>query len=324
MVSLPIVFLAATVVGFLVHHRLQRVRERVVRTSAAAAYAIGDGALAMGTGGGPASGQAASIELVHRVSGGTIANTASPPSSSAGVERYSSRTGLTAWTYRQLDAWRVYRANAHNNRRMSAEHAALAAAQRRAIKALEQACERARALDEPTDADVADLDLAIEAAEVGGVDELIISSAQRRLRDLEELVRVTRQTEAESRLRTSLKAIEALVRQSASDETGDHGALSLLLHVYANHPPKKPSFTLEQLKKMRGSGDGEASAQAASDQVRKALLKAQRDYHPDRNVGTMRETLEYSSEEWEVLCKTICQQLSLANDRMFKGERSLA
>ena len=56
-----------------------------------------------------------------------------------------------------------------------------------------------------------------------------------------------------------------------------------------------------------------------SNQIKKALLKAQRDYHPDRNAGQVRSTLALElPEEWEVLCKAICQQLAIAYDRLYK------
>ena len=37
----------------------------------------------------------------------------------------------------------------------------------------------------------------------------------------------------------------------------------------------------------------------------------------------VRETLGCSPEEWEVLCLAICQQLALAYDKLYKGERGL-
>ena len=56
---------------------------------------------------------------------------------------------------------------------------------------------------------------------------------------------------------------------------------------------------------------------------KKVLLHAQRDYHPDRNQGMARETLSYSPMEWEVICLTVCQQLALTYDKLFKGARKL-
>ena len=91
------------------------------------------------------------------------------------------------------------------------------------------------------------------------------------------------------------------------------------------HPPKKGSFTLDALNELgaedtAGSGGREALARRLA-AMKKVLLKAQRDYHPDRNQGMVRETLNYSPQEWEVICLTICQQLALAYDRLYKGER---
>ena len=37
----------------------------------------------------------------------------------------------------------------------------------------------------------------------------------------------------------------------------------------------------------------------------------------------MRDTLSLDPEEWEVLCLSICQQLALAYDHVYKGERNL-
>lgn len=56
---------------------------------------------------------------------------------------------------------------------------------------------------------------------------------------------------------------------------------------------------------------------------KKVLLHAQRDYHPDRNQGMARETLSYSPMEWEVVCLTVCQQLALTYDKLYKGARRL-
>ena len=66
------------------------------------------------------------------------------------------------------------------------------------------------------------------------------------------------------------------------------------------------------------NGDAEEGAARRATLLRKAMLKAQRDYHPDRNVDMVRETLGCSPEEWEVLCLAICQQLALAYDKIYK------
>ena len=118
----------------------------------------------------------------------------------------------------------------------------------------------------------------------------------------------------------------------------------LQLYVYEKHPPKHPSFTLEYLRKLdRGElpptgGDAAEGSTAAAEEAqesasdmaarllatkKKVLLKAQRDYHPDRNTGMARETLSYSPMEWEVVCLTVCQQLALVYDKLFKGARKL-
>jgi hypothetical protein len=52
------------------------------------------------------------------------------------------------------------------------------------------------------------------------------------------------------------------------------GVQPLLLHVYEKHPPCKPTLTLERLRGVSPEVVGE---------WKKVLLKAQRDYHPDRN-----------------------------------------
>ena len=110
-----------------------------------------------------------------------------------------------------------------------------------------------------------------------------------------------------------LAAIQAAVGAEATVD----GAAALLRYVYTSHPPKKPTLTPEALA---GLTDGSKSSASAN--VKKALLKAQRDYHPDRNQDMVRETLGCSQEEWEVLSSAICQELASAYDVLFKGERS--
>ena len=87
--------------------------------------------------------------------------------------------------------------------------------------------------------------------------------------------------------------------------------------MYAKPPPKKGTLSVQALRDI----EDEADPAKRLDRKKKALLKAQRDFHPDRNAGMVRETLDHSPEEWEVLCLAICQQLALAYDRLFKGER---
>ena len=72
---------------------------------------------------------------------------------------------------------------------------------------------------------------------------------------------------------------------------------------------------------MPSNGAGPGGAAPSSSAVKKAYLKAQRDYHPDRNVGNPRDTFGYGPEEWEALSSAICQQLSRTYDQLFKGER---
>ena len=110
----------------------------------------------------------------------------------------------------------------------------------------------------------------------------------------------------------TISAVEA----AAEAAVEDGAAVSLLLHVYGTHPPMSPSFDLEALRNLN---DGKASVSA----VKKAYLKAQRDYHPDRNQGNPRDTFGYDPEEWEALCNAICQQLSRTYDRLYKGERAI-
>ena len=145
-----------------------------------------------------------------------------------------------------------------------------------------------------------------------------MSAARRRLKEVEARAHQAKQTQAKGKLGEALAAIEAVVSQG-STSSNDHGALSLLLHVYAKHPPKKASLSLEALRAI----GAETEPREQLDRKKKALLKAQRDYHPDRNAAMVRATLDHTPEEWEVLCLTICQQLALTYDRLYKGEREL-
>lgn len=171
----------------------------------------------------------------------------------------------------------------------------------RAERALDEA--KLKALSDPSVATVAALEAAIDAARQVGVDAITVGLAQRRLREAE----AARQAGgARSRLRETLEQVEAASTQSEND-----GGQALLLYVYEKHPPKRPTLSVAELRAMEDEG-----------KLRKALLKAQRDYHPDRNQGALRETLQLDPDEWEVLCMTIYQQLATAHDRS-KGAREL-
>ena len=128
---------------------------------------------------------------------------------------------------------------------------------------------------------------------------------------------------ARSRVQGELHAVEA----AAAKATRDLGA-GLLLHVYRTHPPTKPSLAISELESLvaaagaAAAGRVDASAQQA---LKKALLKAQRDFHPDRNQGrehvpTFESTgaLKYGVLEWQMLSNAICQRLTIKFDKMFK------
>ena len=190
------------------------------------------------------------------------------------------------------------------------ERRAAATAQKRAADALERAFEQAAAADHPGDAEMQAIEDAIEKADEAGVDELTLSAAERRLKEVESRAEAALRSAAKGRMAEELAAIEATV--SKGGDLADRGALALLQLVYDKHPPKKASVSLASLQALDASQHGP---------IKKALLQAQRDYHPDRNTGTVRETLDRNPAEWEVLCLTICQQLALVYDALFKGDR---
>ena len=95
------------------------------------------------------------------------------------------------------------------------------------------------------------------------------------------------------------------------------------LYVYENHPPKKPTYTLDQLRAIeegrseagQGAEKGEEEEEQGDVQdspadkakrvlaaKKRMLLHAQRDYHPDRNQGMLRETLNYSPQNARSRC----------------------
>ena len=239
----------------------------------------------------------------------------------AGAGAASMGSGLSRW-YRERrekrDARRAQReaqrADAASQRAAQRaddnERRAVAAAQKRAADALEQAFERAMAADHPGTAEMQAIEDAIEKADEAGVDELTLSAAERRLKEVESRAEAALRSAAKGRMAEELAAIEATV--SKGGDLADRGALALLQLVYDKHPPKKASVSLASLQALDASQHGP---------IKKALLQAQRDYHPDRNTGTVRETLDRNPAEWEVLCLTICQQLALVYDALFKGDR---
>ena len=94
-----------------------------------------------------------------------------------------------------------------------------------------------------------------------------------------------------------------------------HGAKTLIEQIYLKHPPKRRTVTDEEI--------GRAKTDA---HWKKILLKAQRDYHPDRNQGrehvpTHESTgaLRYGVLEWQMLSNAICQRLTIKFDKMFKA-----
>ena len=242
------------------------------------------------------------------------------------------------WWKALTTAWNEQSTAFTARRSMDATRANGIQAKKRAQAALDLACMRADLIDAPGPEEVEALEGAIVAAEAAKVDDLLLSAARRRLRGVEERAEVAKRMAAKSELSASIRAIEGAGKvkverfkgsasQASRQASRRDAALSLLLHVYENHPPKKASHTSDALKELLGGG-GAGEGAAADDgkrlqAMKKVLLKAQRDYHPDRNQGMVRQTLNYSPQEWEVICLTICQQLALAYDRLYKGEREL-
>ena len=141
------------------------------------------------------------------------------------------------------------------------------------------------------------------------------------------LRRSSPQVVASSRVQSELSAVEA----AAAKATRDLGS-GLLLHVYRTHPPPKPSLAISELESLAAAAGGAAAGTTSAagrvdasvqHALKKRLLKAQRDFHPDRNADVVRGTLGYAPEEWEVLALSICQQLAHAYDRIHKGGRTL-
>ena len=94
-----------------------------------------------------------------------------------------------------------------------------------------------------------------------------------------------------------------------------NGALNLLLYVYENIPPKKPSLTIDGLKLLNANDANDL------EKIMKTLVKAQRDYMPDKNKDENPD-LGFNSEQWHVLCTAIFKQLSLVYTTL-KGEREM-
>ena len=133
-----------------------------------------------------------------------IADSARAPTDTDGIElRDSSRreadnsgtevllaAGSTGGLFSGLrEKWNERQAHASARRAVAARRAAVAAAKR----TLERAWQRATVLDYPSDADVIELEGAIGEAEAAGVDELAISAALRRLKEVEERAHCTKQ-----------------------------------------------------------------------------------------------------------------------------------
>ena len=92
------------------------------------------------------------------------------------------------------------------------------------------------------------------------------------------------------------------------------GAKTLVEQAYRRHPPNRRTVSDQEIERAKTDA-----------QWKKVLLKAQRDYHPDRNQGrdavptfATSGALKYSVLEWEMLSNSICQRLTLKYDSLFK------
>jgi len=234
-------------------------------------------------------------------------STASAPAPAAATSRRGSATAPFA-----AMAAAVGEAASGLHRRLSSVTSRAAAGNGMPESPLEAECRKAEATEPLTEAAVKNVQDAIEAAEAQGCDVLVLNPARRRLKQLEERLHARMTQQVRGKLGDTLAAIDAAAKQGSSPSAR---AVSLLVHVYRTHPPKTASVNQAALDALLEAGGSQSAP------LKKALLKAQRDYHPDRNKDLLRATLDINPEEWEVLSSAICQQLTTAYDRVFKGER---
>ena len=121
-------------------------------------------------------------------------------------------------------------------KKAAADKKAAAKAKERARASLELAIKRAELIDSPADEDVENLSSAIVCSEENGLDELVISAARRKLRDLESRAVDAKKTATRSELATSLHAIERASKGVAKG-VKDLGAMKLLV----SSPTQPPS-----------------------------------------------------------------------------------
>ena len=183
--------------------------------------------------------------------------------------------------------------------------------------------------------DIDEFSSLITEAENAKIDPLKISPFNRKLRDYEEELEKKSKEETRSRLRHVSQAIEKTFKPVKNENNVDT-AFRGLLHVYEKYPPKEPTYTLDQIRQAQNPPSLHASLsetqesindgkgykmEARKSALKRMLLHAQRDYHPDRNQGTERDDLE--PLEWETISLTITQQLAQIYDKIFKGARKL-
>lgn len=154
-------------------------------------------------------------------------------------------------------------------------------------------------------------DATLEEAGWAGVDEAFISLMRRQRTSAE---KTEHQNELE-RTRNKFSAEIKLIERSAAAVTPEgnnnfQNAVEMLKMVYSKYPPPTSTITLESLY-------DEDAAQF----LKKTLLKAQRDYHDDKNQGLSIEG--YTPTEWEVLRTAILQSLTLVYKIIFKSNNTM-
>ena len=178
----------------------------------------------------------------------------------------------------------------------------------------------------------------IDEAEAANIKESVINPYKRKLTSFETSLKDITVAAVKTELQPTINAIEKAFETEKKTKFVN-AAFRGLLYVYERHPPIRPTYTLDQIKR---ASSGELSQEELSQeeqsqeeqsqeekenrrrkQLKKMLLFAQKDYHPDRNQGKNRVDLVLTATEWEIISETITQQLSIIYDELFKGARKL-
>lgn len=195
--------------------------------------------------------------------------------------------------------------------------------------------------------DISKFSSLIANAKEANFDESVINDYKKKLNEYKEELDKKSRDETRSKLNREIKEIE---KEFKITKTRDEKPLEeieiediafrAVKYVYNRYPLISPHLTfdnLDTLSTLIGDKEKLLSQNLLSPEdlntlmtqekrrkiLKKMLVEAQFDYHPDHNQGLKRDDLGLTPIEWEIISNTISQQLAQIYDKLSKGKRNL-